>query len=76
MDHGTSTGIEWVLRTRIIYRCCVNRVIRKRQMLKIENVAPELKSCKECGILIAAELAIEFCKKCWDAYNGEEHHGG
>ncbi len=46
-------------------------------MLKIENVAPELKSCKECGILISAvEHAIEFCKKCWDAYNGEEHHGG
>lgn len=45
-------------------------------MVKIENVAPELKSCKECGVLILAELAIQFCWKCWDAYNLEEHHGG
>ncbi len=76
MGRGTLTAIGWGLRTRKTYRCCVSRVIRKRQMLKIENVVPEIKSCKECGILIAGQPAIEFCAKCWDAYNLEEHHGG
>jgi hypothetical protein len=73
---GIIIVIVWVLKTLIIYRCYVSHAIRNKQMQKIENVAPEIRSCKECGILMIGNSYVEYCNRCLDPYYLEEHHGG